>query len=108
MQESGLQTFFARCIIPACRGPRVADYSSQGKLVKERLTRWRGNVFGELWMEAVKLSKCQPRGRKKVSEEKKQELENTDRAMGLVQEGGPVLQGPPGPGIAQQQLLRCE
>ena len=52
-----LHAINARCIVPACMDARVATFSSQGKLVKERLTRWRGNVFEGPWMEAVKFLK---------------------------------------------------
>ena len=49
-----LQSIFARCILPACRGPRVADAYSQGRLVKERWMRWREGEYSSLWKEAVK------------------------------------------------------
>ena len=83
---------------------RVADFSTQGKLVKERLKRWREGEFGDLWKEAVKLAKRQPRTKRKASEEKTQEEKNAERAMALAQEAeySRALQALTSPGMAQQ------
>ena len=82
-----LQFIMARCILPACRGPRVADPCSQGRIVKERLRRWREGEYSDLWKEAVKLTKRQPKAKQGDREdEKTQEQKNAERAKMLTQE----------------------
>jgi hypothetical protein len=86
-----LEAIMSRCILPACRGPRVADAYSQGRLVKERLRRWRAGEYRELWEEAVTLTKRQPKARRQRGgqdpEERSQEQRNAERARVLAQEG---------------------
>ena len=84
-----LEAIFARCILPACRGPRAADAQSQAKVVRERLRRWRAGEYMQLWKEAVELTTRAPkRGRRPGNEVvKTQETRNGERARVLAQEG---------------------
>ena len=83
-----LEAMFARCILPAGRGPRAGDAYSQARLVRERLRRWRVGEHGQLWQEAVELTKVPPRKAKKGQEqEKPQEKRNAERATTLTQDG---------------------
>ena len=51
-----LEFMFARCILPAGRGPRAGDAYSMARLVRERLRRWRAGEYPVLWQEAVNLT----------------------------------------------------
>ena len=84
-----LEAMFARCILPAGRGPRAADAYSQARLVRERLRRWRAGEYSQLWQEAVDLTKVQPKKKKKKQgdQEKSQEKQNAERAATLAQDG---------------------
>ena len=84
-----LEFMFARCILPAGRGPRAGDAYSMARLVRERLRRWRAGEYSVLWQEAVNLTKVpKKKGRKrKGEEEKSQEKRNAQRAASLIQEG---------------------
>ena len=86
-----LESMFARCILPAGRGPRAGDAYSQARLVRERLRRWRAGEHAQLWLEAVDLTKVPPkkkgRGGKQRQEEKTQEQRNAERATTLAQDG---------------------
>ena len=79
-------------ILPAGRGPRIADAVSQGKLVKERLRRWRAGEYRQLWEEAKNLTKSsQTKSKKnklkKAPNEKTQEEINAARAAIFTQDG---------------------
>jgi hypothetical protein len=84
-------SIFARCILPAGRGPREGDAYSQSKVVRERLRRWRAGEVAELWEEAVALTQLRPRAKEKrrqaVEGEKTLQERNAERATRLVQEG---------------------
>ena len=85
-----LEAIFARCILPACRGPRAGDALSQAKVVRERLRRWRAGEYMALWREAVELCTRRPkRGRQRGGRDKErtQEQKNGERARVLAQEG---------------------
>ena len=84
-----LEAMFARCILPAGRGPRAADAYSQARLGRERLRRWRAGEYSQLWQEAVDLTKVQPKKKKKKQgdQEKSQEKQNAERAATLAQDG---------------------
>ena len=82
---------FAKCILPAGRGPRAGDAYSQARLVRERLRRWRAKEYNQLWEEAVALTKipASKKRKKKAQEEEEmtQEKENAKRATTLAQDG---------------------
>ena len=94
-----LQAMFARCILPAGRGPRAGDAYSQARLVRERLRRWRAREFSQLWDEAVELTRVRPRQgrprkrgrpgrrRQQQEEEESQAKKNAERATTLAQDG---------------------
>ena len=84
-----LEFMFARCILPAGRGPRAGDAYSMARLVRERLRRWRAGEYSILWQEAVDLTKVpKKKGRnRKGEEEKSQEKRNAERATVLAQDG---------------------
>ena len=87
-----LMAMFAKVILPAGRGPRVGDAYSQARLVRERLRRWRGGEYLELWEEAKQLTKearKPKRGKKKknAEEEQSQQKKNAERAATLAQDG---------------------
>ena len=97
-----LQAMFARCILPAGRGPRAGDAYSQARLVRERLRRWRAGEFVQLWDEAVELTRERPRqgrprkrgrpGRRRQQQQEQDEQEsqakrNAERATTLAQDG---------------------
>ena len=102
VQNWVLQGMFARCILPAGRGPRAGDAYSQARLVRERLRRWRAGEFVQLWEEAVELTRERPRqgrprrrgrpGRRRQlqqeeDEEESQAKKNAERAATLAQDG---------------------
>ena len=88
-----LEYMFARVILPAGGGPRKSDAFSQGKLVKERLRRWRLGEYCQLWEEAIQLTKSPTgtRRRRRTGEpeavQKTQEEKNSERAGVLASEG---------------------
>ena len=88
-----LESIFARCILPAGRGKRIADAYSQSRVVKERLRRWRAGEYRQLWDEAVQVTKKRPKKSSKARryqgdfEEKSAEERNADRAAALAGEG---------------------
>ena len=63
----------------------MADSYSQGRLIKERLRRWREGEFGDLWKDAVKLTKLQPKSRRPCARVKEQteQKKNAERALTL-------------------------
>ena len=87
-----LESMFVRVILPAGRGPRAGDAYSQARLVRERLRRWRGGEYGQLWDEAKELTKEQrkkPKNKRgeELGEEEKQRERNAERAKTLAQDG---------------------
>ena len=52
-----LEFMFTRAILPAGHGPRTGDVYSQARIVRERLRRWRGGEYLQLWQEAKELTK---------------------------------------------------
>ena len=84
-----LESMFARCMLPACKGKRIADAYSQSRIVKERLRRWRGGEYRQLWDEAVDMTKKRPKAKKRrgEGEEKTAEERNAERAKVLAGEG---------------------
>ena len=86
-----LLSMFAKVILPAGKGPRIGDAYSQARLVRERLRRWRGGEFLELWGEAIQLTRearKTKKGRKKknAEEEQSQQEKNAERAATLAQD----------------------
>ena len=76
----------------AGQGPRRSDAYTQARLVKERLRRWKEGEYGQLWQEAVELTKPatkarRRRGRVMADQEKSLEEKNAGRALQLAQEG---------------------
>ena len=82
-----LLLIFPRCILPAVKGPRLADSYSQARGVRERLERWRKGEYRKLWEEAVSATKIPVIGKKKVQSEPSQEEKNAKQAARLAQEG---------------------
>ena len=87
-----LEFMFTRAILPAGRGPRAGDVYSQARIVRERLRRWRGGEYLQLWQEAKELTKEKRRKPKKKrdeeqSAEEKQKRRNAERAKTLAQDG---------------------
>ena len=80
---------FPRAIHPVPANRNQSDAYSQARIVKERLVRWGRGEYRELWDEATKLSRFQPRKKKKGVEETEpsQEEQNSRRATRLAQDG---------------------
>ena len=82
-----LDYIFTRVILPADRGPRQSDAYSQGRLVRERLSRWKEGEYRELWEEAVQLTAAPPKansrrtGAPAPEQEKTLEERNAARAL---------------------------
>ena len=88
-----LDYIFTRVILPAGQGPRQSDAYAQGRIVRERLRRWKEGMFRELWEEAVTLTSAPPKSKNRrtgaptPAEEKSLEDRNAARALGLAQDG---------------------
>ena len=81
-----LLLMFPRVILPATPRKKNADTYSQARIVRERLDKWRRGNYRELWDEAIKLTKVQPKKRRE-EQELSQEEQNTRRATRLAQDG---------------------
>ena len=88
-----LDYIFTRVILPAGQGPRQSDAYAQGRVVKERLRKWKEGKYGELWEDAVLLTSAPPKSKSRRTgaptpvQEKSLEERNAARALKLAQDG---------------------
>ena len=82
-----LRLMFPRVILTATWNRSQTDGYSQARLVKERLNRWKRGEYRQLWDEAVKATRSEPKKRAAQTPDLSQEELNTRRASSLAQQG---------------------